>query len=444
MPSPNQKQVQKDYRARQRALLGDTAYKALEAQKRKARRLAATQRPLVIPPRQQPEQVEEQKQPEQVIEQPSTDPVGIAEIREVIKILNTFLNQTYHLDLKTVSKLVKAKAIPSMIKLRENQNCETLFEAVYAARSKLVSESNKSKPLDKNQFKRLQWNSMTKIYKDMFNSAEYNCKDIDWLKETDKVIHFIKTKYTNANTQITKLSNLAAITSVLNGFEDAYKTYSKLSTSDRSVKQKTDDKNLITDKEKPNILHWNELKNIYRDNKLSLKTRALIGLYTTTPPRRAELGGLLTIRYDDKNLDPDFNFLIIDPKTKMPEKIVMMKYKTFKKYGKYEIELNNKAYNNILKRYIKERKLEEGDPVFGKVNGQYYKNFSDVLLDQFKTATKKSISVNLLRHAFISDFLSKPRSIAEKKEVAKQLGHTISTMEKYFRIDLKDIDTIDD
>jgi hypothetical protein len=144
------------------------------------------------------------------------------------------------------------------------------------------------------------------------------------------------------------------------------------------------------------------------------------------------------------DLDEDFNWLIVDNETKNPKKIVMLKYKTEKMYGRYEIELENKLYKKILKDYIIENDLKEGDPVFGTAKGSYYSSFSPVLSGQFKTATKKNISVNLLRHAYISDFLKKKRTPAERKALAKQMGHDIGIQIMYERVDLKYLDKIDD
>jgi hypothetical protein len=430
-----QVQVQREYRARKRAQMGDVEFRRVEAEKRKARR--ERNRPPPVPPT--PQSIEEEKE---------SEPAGMAEIKEIIRILNQYLNKEHKLDLPTIANMIKEKAIPALVKLEENKGCESLFEAVFAARSKIVETETPGKKnprkLKKSQFKKYQWSNMINLYKQIHNTNTYDCENLDWLKDTQKVIDFIKNKYPKENTVISKTSNLASITSVLDGFKEAYKVYSKISTEGRIEKTKIDDNALLTDKEKINILPWDKLKKLYKNKKLSLKTRAIIGLYTTIPPRRLELGGLLTIAYDEGDLDEDFNWLIIDNETKNPKKIVMLKYKTEKMYGRYEIELENKLYKKILKDYIIENDLKEGDPVFGTAKGSYYSSFTPVLSGQFKTATKKNISVNLLRHAYISDFLKKKRTPAERKALAKQMGHDVGTQIMYERVDLKYLDKIDD
>ena len=437
MPSQTQVVIQREYRTRKRNEMGDEAYRRLEAQKRKERR---DRKRAQAPVSAQEAHREEEKE--------ALEPAGAAEVKEIIKMLNSFLNKKSKLDLPTVRALVTEKALPALVKLRNSEGCDALFEAVFAARANFVKEQTKHtknpKTLNKKEFKRLQWGNMLKLYRDIHNTTTYDCESLDWLKDTKKVIDFIKQKYPKPNTYIAKISNLASITSVLEGFNEAYRDYSKVSTSDRVAKTNIDDNNELTDKERKDILPWNQLKDLYKNEELSLKTRAIIGLYTTIPPRRAELGKLLTIVYDDKDLDPDFNYLVIDENTKKPKKIVMLKYKTDDVYGRYNIKLNNETYKTILQQYIIENNLRDYSVVFGTQSGSYYKSFSNIISDQFKTAVKKKISVNLLRHSYISDFLSTKRSLAERKALAKQMGHSIHVQATYERIDLKELNEFED
>ena len=427
----SQKDIQKSYRLRLKARLGETEYKNLEATKRKARREAARTRARTptTTTTTQAATTPATTTPAPVISA-SAEPDGLNEIREIIKLLNNFLNQPNKLKLPDIAGKIRTDLIPSMVQLQQNTNCDAVFEAVYLARLNLIPT------LKKDKFKKLQWAGVINLYKKMFNRKDYDCSNMNWLKETTKIIKYIKTTYTNKNTQITKFSNIAAILSVLDGFEDEYKLFSTISTTERTEQNKQDDLNLTTEKERPNMLKWSELKNLYKDRSLDLKTRSLIGLYTVIPPRRTELGGLLTISYNETDLNPNLNYLIIDETTKTPKKIIMLKYKTFSTYGKYEIKLTNKTYISILKKYITDRGLIAGNPVFGTGEGRYYRNFSLIISDYFKRATKKNISVNILRHSYISDFLSKPRSVAEKKELARQMGHTSTVQELYNRMDL--------
>jgi hypothetical protein len=416
----------KAYRARKKADMGDVEYKAEQA--RKKREYRARQRAA----RQTEHKHQESKKKIQSDEN---------DIKEIVGLLNNFLNKDSKLDMSTVRTLVEQGALPTLAKLKDSQSCDSIFEAVFAARGKLIYEMTKykksPKKLNKKSFKRNTWANMIKIYKKIYNKNSYDCLDVDWLKDHGKVIKFIKKEYEGKpNSIITIIASLSSITSVLEGFEDAYRGYSNVSTDLRVDKTKIDDENLTTAKERKNILPWTELRGLYTNQELNDRERALIGLYTLIPPRRIELAGLLTLVYSDKDLDSDFNYLVVDKETNDPIKIVMLKYKTANIYGRYEIKLP-KTLKAILKEHIEIENLRDYDAVFGTRAGRYYKNFNPVLAAAFKKATGKVISVNLLRHSKISHHRQKQRSLAEKKALAKQMGHSVHISERYVRLDLK-------
>jgi hypothetical protein len=61
--------------------------------------------------------------------------------------------------------------------------------------------------------------------------------------------------------------------------------------------------------------------------------------------------------------------------------------------------------------------------------------FARYLKDTFFKLTKKNISVDLLRHSFITDFRAGDISLKKKEKVAKQMGNSVETQEHYRRID---------
>ena len=109
------------------------------------------------------------------------------------------------------------------------------------------------------------------------------------------------------------------------------------------------------------------------------------------------------------------------------------KYKTKQTYGVQEFDIN-KDLADVLKPYIKDKK--PGDPVFSTKNNKHIKNFSEFVNNIFKKHTGKNISVNLIRHSFISDFLKKNKSIEARKKISTQMSHSLLTQSYYNRIDL--------
>ena len=90
-----------------------------------------------------------------------------------------------------------------------------------------------------------------------------------------------------------------------------------------------------------------------------------------------------------------------------------------------------------MKNHIIDEGIEEGDPIFGTKDGRYLKNFSQTLTGAFKKPTAKMISVDILRHSYISDFLSKSRSDKEKNDVATRMGHSEKLQSRYRRLDIE-------
>ena len=89
----------------------------------------------------------------------------------------------------------------------------------------------------------------------MFQSS-IDCNNLDFLKNTKKVIDFINKHYKTATSRNSQVQAIASILQVLPEYKDEYTFYSKFSTKERQKITKKAEDNLITDKESPNILAW--------------------------------------------------------------------------------------------------------------------------------------------------------------------------------------------
>jgi site-specific recombinase XerD len=258
-----------------------------------------------------------------------------------------------------------------------------------------------------------------------------DCSDFSFLTDTKKVLDFINANFNTANSRSSQVQSISSILIALPEYKKEYEFYSKQSILDRNLINKTDDNNEITDKERPNIVPWLDIKNLYKTVR-SDKDKALIALYTLLPPRRVSDIALLTISEDD--YDDKLNHIIVD-KNDQPKLFIYNVYKTNKTYGKVTINIPSRL-SDILKTYIDNQGLELGSPLFPTASDDYYKNFSEVVTNTFKKYTNKNINVNLLRHAYITNFLNVKRSINDKKDLSRLMGHSISTQSKYDRVDL--------
>jgi hypothetical protein len=214
----------------------------------------------------------------------------------------------------------------------------------------------------------------------------------------------------------------------------------------RKAKDSIDDQNLLTKREKENMLPWAKIKKIKPEN---AHDDALIGLYTLIPPRRLEYRIMkLTTSEEGLNKNKEglnknkeglnekkFNYLLLNGRGK-PIKVIFLNYKTASTFGKQEF-LIPRALSGKLKAYITEAGLNDGDFLFGKSKTEAYKSFSSYVTKVFKKYTGKSLSVNLLRHSFISWYLKKTHSLADQKKIANAMGHGVMMQLKYNRLDAR-------
>ena len=274
------------------------------------------------------------------------------------------------------------------------------------------------------------YNRITRLHKLMFNTDMVNFK---WVRETNKISKFImsSTVWLSTESKIQQFQSLASILKVLVGFEKQYKIYSNRSIKMRRTKTKIDEKNELTDRERENILRWSTIMKIKTTN---AHDAALVGIYTLIPPRRLDFR-IMKITSSDDGLDDEYNYLLLNDKG-VPKSFIFYNYKTFSKFGKQTINIPKKLATK-LKDYILDADLVNNNFLFGKTPDIPYISFSNVVSKVFKKYTNKSISVNLLRHSYITWFLAKPNlSIADRKNISRLMSHSLTTQGTYNRIDL--------
>jgi hypothetical protein len=145
------------------------------------------------------------------------------------------------------------------------------------------------------------------------------------------------------------------------------------------------------------------------------------------PPRRVSDVAMLELSRDFE--DNTKNYIVVSKNLK-PKYLVYNVYKTDKFHGQNKIKIPARLIK-ILHKYITGANLKLGDRLFGRAV-----NFSEVVSKVFNKGTDNKLSVNSLRKAFISNYLSKPRSITEKKELALLMGHNKEMQERYLRLEI--------
>jgi len=255
----------------------------------------------------------------------------------------------------------------------------------------------------------------------------------EWLRDTKKVINFINSynKWKTANSRVAQVQAISSILFTLDNFKSTYEFYSGYSTKERQKINNDLLLNKVTAKEAKNILPWSRLKNLYKKKGIVGRDKLILGLYTIMPPRRIEDVSLLRLASSKKGLSENYNYVIMGKKPI----IQYNKYKTSKTYGKVNLPIP-RALQALLKRYISDEDLAPSDFLFSTKKGTPYRNFQQVVSGTFKKYTGKAISADLLRHAFISDFLKTKRSLQEKKLLAIAMAHSVDTQARYDRLGL--------
>jgi hypothetical protein len=274
-----------------------------------------------------------------------------------------------------------------------------------------------------------QLDKVKNLHKKMMKTTT-DCSDFSFLRDTEKVIDFVNKEWKTDDSRASQIQAISSILQAYGGYEKEYTIYSKYSSSKRIQINDKKGNNLLTEKEKLNMLPWKTIENLHKKIK-DPKDKALVAFYTLQPPRRVEDVSLIVIGEHD---DPNKNSLLLDEKNK-PHSVKYRKFKTDKTSKKITIVLSE-TLQDILAKHIEKAGLKNGDPLFGTASKGYFVNFSETVSKTFKKYTKKTITANLLRHLYISNFLNKKRDGTEKQKLAKQMGNSVAMQQQYDRIDI--------
>lgn len=287
-----------------------------------------------------------------------------------------------------------------------------------------------------------QYSTRTKrVHKLMYEGKPM--ENLDWLKDVDGVMKFCL-ESGNWKTKQSKSAVVNAITSFLRNSKDlpedlqqVYKKYSAYNSqlANNNVKYKKENK--LNDKESAVMLPWKEILEKTKDIS-SLEDKALVSIYTLIPPRRVDDFRLMKIFTKKKGRvvpEDQHNYLVLNAK-RVPQELVFNVYKTAKHYGQQVIKIPNDL-KEIIKAYTDKGKAND-TCLFSQANGQCLSQpgFTSKVRNTFKKYTGKPLTVNSLRHSFISSLDQNKLSIAQREKIAHDMGHNISQQMTYNKIDL--------
>ena len=170
-----------------------------------------------------------------------------------------------------------------------------------------------------------------------------------------------------------------------------------------------------------NLLSWKEITELKSKAKetLSEEDYLLYLLYTEMPPLRADFCNLRILPRDKAGLTGNY---IVALKKKFS--LVLQEYKTAKTFGKQVFDLPKSVVEH-LKQTWKDAKPPSS--ILSVTENALSKRVSSI----FERLSGKKVSINLLRHAFVKQFLATPRTILEKEQMALRMLHSKTLQEQY-------------
>lgn len=265
---------------------------------------------------------------------------------------------------------------------------------------------------------------------DTLNVKEEDINNLSFLNDTKSI-----DKYVNSFTTISTQRNIyTAILSLLNDKQDKRYLYYKLKETQLNNKQsKLYEQNKMneTKTEKYNQLSKSQIEglldNLLKNNEIQdYILLSLIYHYNY----RNEISNLQVIDLKDfKRLTDtetkDNNYLVIGTKI---TKIVRFKYKTDKKYGSIENDIDIKKLKNIIKKYVK---TLDSPYLFTNTDKSHYTNHQ--VSNRVRYITKKylniEVSPNLITKISLEEY-SKMNN--ELKEKARIRGHSQAVQSKVY------------
>ena len=277
---------------------------------------------------------------------------------------------------------------------------------------------------------------LTKIFlgKGDGNDEDKLLKNMEYLKDVDLLIKTIEDRYENLES---RKGHLTAFTTLISYMECLNKiNYGKIRAKLEEVNnslydirgenQAKENEGIIEDFDEEIIMGNSEKIKVSSD-------KLIYQFYTLQPPRRLDdvvKIELISEDYELDKLDAKKNYIVINENDK-PKEIIYLAYKTNKNYGKQIIQIVNDNLKEIIQYHIKKQKLKIGDKLF------QYKRSGDLGVAIKRIFTRiylKQITLNDIRHSYITWELREQRTANYLNNLAMMMGHSKEEQQLYKRV----------
>jgi predicted transcriptional regulator len=266
------------------------------------------------------------------------------------------------------------------------------------------------------------------------NDEDKLLKNMEYLKDIDLLMKTIEDKYENMESRKSYLSSFMTLISYMDclykiSYEKIRNRFDKIKNEILGIRGENKPK-----ENEENIDDFSEETIMENSEKLKVSNDRLIyQFYTLQPTRR--LDDVVKIEligedYEIDKLDVKKNYIVIDENDE-PSEIIYLAYKTNKTYGKQIIQIVNDNLKRTIQYHIKHLKLKIGDKLF-----QYKRSgdFGVAIKRIFTRMYLKPITLNTIRHSYITWELREQRTANYLNNLAMMMSHSKEEQQLYKRV----------
>lgn len=263
-----------------------------------------------------------------------------------------------------------------------------------------------------------------------------------FLKDVEKATGIIHDR--NLNSKKSILSCYLISAEALELGANIISTYRELMTQKSKDSQAITDKNVLNEKQRENWIEWGDVKSLVK--KVEAKWKAdksdlnlhqqyvFLSIITQLPPRRSRDYFMLQIEKPSENADKS-NYIELSVRgSKKPSSITYNDYKTSKFYSQVKADVNA-VLKKVLHDYIDVLKKEKSGYKYLFFNNMGERFDGPKFTIFVNNIFKKKISLNILRHSFISDSLKMGMVLSKIKENARLMSHSPMMALEYNKVD---------
>lgn len=289
--------------------------------------------------------------------------------------------------------------------------------------------------------------NLTKLHKLMDLGNEVN--SLDFLLNKKKVDKALENK--KLSTKKTYYASIIVALMAEGNHDDIVEKYRKEMETMAENYKKIQEEQVKTETQAENWISLDKLKKVMNDYKKDIRQKGLckkdnldkkemelikkwlvanLYLNPDNPPMRLDYANMKIIKEADykklKDEDKNHNYLVV--KSRNQKHFHFGDYKTKKQYGNKLIKVSS-PLNSVINCWLKFNNTEY--LLNNSKNEPMTENNLTKFLTKTFSPTGKNVSVNMLRHIFISDNF-KPE-LQKKKDIADKMGHSTSQQELYIK-----------